>query len=56
MSAKEVCEALDISYVTLMRRIKDGVLKPLPKPAGLKRQRRLEFPRADIEKLLQSGT
>jgi predicted site-specific integrase-resolvase len=54
MNAQEVCKALDISYMTLLRRVKEGVLTPLPKSPGLKRHRRLQFHRADVERLLQS--
>lgn len=55
MDVKQVCEFLGISRATLMRRVDDGVLTPLPKPAILKRHRKLEFQRSDIERLLNGA-
>jgi predicted DNA-binding transcriptional regulator AlpA len=49
MSMKEACAALGISEATMYRRIKDGEIKPIPKPSVLKRAHRLEFDRAHIE-------
>lgn len=55
MNVQEVCDFLKISRATLMRRVDDGVLVPLPKPPILKRHRRLEFRRADVERLAQGA-
>lgn len=54
MSVKEACEALGISRATLMRRVEDGTLVPLPKPKVLKRHYKLAFRREDVEKLLET--
>lgn len=56
MTAKQVCEELGISMVTLHRRIKSGELKPAPKPPLLRRHYRLLFERADIDRLRQQST
>ncbi|BCM91835.1 hypothetical protein IAD21_03712 [Abditibacteriota bacterium] len=56
MNVQEVCQFLGISRATLMRRVDDGVLVPLPKPPILKRHRKLEFRRTDIEKLAQGAS
>lgn len=44
---------LNISRMTLLRRVADGEIEPLPKPPALKRRARLEFRRADVERLAQ---
>lgn len=54
MSAKEACEYLGISLVTLHRRINAGEIKPLPKAPGHKRHYRLQFLKTDVEKLAQA--
>ncbi len=55
MTIEEACEFLGISRMTLLRRVQDGKIAPLPKPAALKRHRRLEFLRADVERLAQGA-
>lgn len=55
MSAKEVCEKLGISRVTLHRRVVEGAITPLPKAPGQKKRHRLEFKSADVERLAQQG-
>ncbi len=52
----EVCEALGISRMTAHRRIREGVIKPLPKSPGQRRAHRLLFDRAEIERVKQEGT
>ena len=52
MTTKEVCDTLGISLSTLRRRVRTGELKPVPKAPGQKRAYRLQFLRADIERLL----
>lgn len=51
MDIKQACEYLGVSRMTLLRRIGEGKIAPLPKPAALKRHRKLEFRRADVERL-----
>lgn len=51
LTPEQVCEILDISRPTLDRRIRDKEIVPLPRPAMLKRRRRLEFDRSYIESL-----
>lgn len=53
MNAKEVCEALGISRPTLYARIREGVIKPLPKNPGHRRRAFLQFPRTEIEAYVQ---
>lgn len=55
MTAKEVCDALGISLMTLHRRINAGEINPLPKNPGHKRHYRLAFNKADIEKILKQS-
>ena len=55
MDIKQACEFLDVSRMTLLRRVQEGKITPLPKPAVLKRHRRLEFLRADVERLAQGA-
>ena len=50
MSLKQACEILGISRMTLLRRVNDGKITPLPKPATLMRRHRLEFSKAEIER------
>lgn len=52
MTTQEVCATLGISLSTLRRRVRTGELKPIPKAPGQKRAYRLQFLRADIERLL----
>lgn len=54
MDTQEVLSALGISRTTLFRLMKDGKLEPLPKPPYLKRARKLQFRRADVERLKSS--
>jgi excisionase family DNA binding protein len=54
MTIEEACQFLGVSRMTLTRRIKEGLITPLPKPPGLKIHRRLEFKREDIEKLAKA--
>jgi predicted site-specific integrase-resolvase len=56
MTMVEVCEALGISRMTAHRRIREGVIKPLPKSPGQRRAHRLLFDRAEIERVKQEGT
>ena len=51
MTIEQACEFLEISRATLLRRIKEGLIEPLPKPKGARIHRRLEFKREDVEKL-----
>lgn len=53
MSTEEASEFLGISRMTLLRRVTDGEIQPLPKPPALKRRARLQFRRADVERLGQ---
>lgn len=52
VTIEQAAEMLGISVGTLRRRVKDGVIKPLPTPPLLKQPRRLEFYRSDIQGLL----
>jgi excisionase family DNA binding protein len=51
MTAKEVCEALGISMMTLHRRIAEGEIAPLPKAPALRRRHRLLFRKEDVDRL-----
>jgi len=51
VTIEQAAEMLGVSVGTLRRRVKDGIVKPLPTPPLLKQPRRLLFYRADIEKL-----
>ncbi len=51
LTAKEACELLGVSRMTLHRRIADGDIKPLPGNPAHKKRFRLEFNRADVERL-----
>ncbi len=53
LSTDEARKLLGISRMTLLRRVADGEIKPLPKPPALKRRARLQFRRADVEQLAQ---
>ncbi len=55
MTTQEVCAVLGISLSTLRRRVKAGELRPAPKSPGQKRAYRLQFLRADIERLLNAA-
>ena len=55
MDIKEACEYLGVSRMTLLRRVQEGKIAPLPKPPMLRRHRKLEFLRSDIERLAQGA-
>ncbi len=54
MTTKEVLEYLEISRPTLYKRIEEGLIAPLPRPAVL-RKSPLEFRRPDVERLKREG-
>lgn len=51
LTIKEAAELLGVSEMTLRRRVDAGKLEPIPYPKALARPRRLQFRRADIERL-----
>lgn len=51
LTLAEVCKELGVSRETVRNRVAEGVLTPLPKPAGLKRVYKLLFPREQIERI-----
>lgn len=55
MTTQEVLDAWGISRPTLYRRIKEGVITPLPKKPGLKRAYPLLFRRSEIEKIQEQN-
>lgn len=55
MTIKDVLAELGISRTTLYERMKEGVLVPLPRAPGLRRQSRLTFRREDVERLKRTG-
>lgn len=55
MTVKQVCEHLKISRNTLYRRMAAGEITPCPKNPALKRETRLLFNRADVERLLHQN-
>lgn len=52
MSVQEAIEALGISRATLYNWIRAGIIKPLPKPAQLKKRGHTRFRRVDVERLV----
>jgi predicted site-specific integrase-resolvase len=54
MTAKEACETLKISLMTLRRRMAAGEITPLPKNPAQKRAYRLFFRKEDVERLRQA--
>lgn len=49
ITSAEAQEMLGVSRHTLYARIREGEIKPLPKPPGAKRMPALKFRRAEIE-------
>ena len=55
LSSKKVSEMLGISLATLNRRVRASEIVPLPKAVGAKRHHRLQFPKSEIEAIINKA-